>query len=140
MRALELGPAAPNTARSQAEDLRKRISDRLEAAITVLRRHAQGIVDSDLTLQPCDQEFEWADKLFVAAAENRVYGAVLAWCNHDPDRSPEDCVEFLAEVRSEAEREVRAAARWPHRSTSPSSNLMKQEIGAAWAKVLELLP
>lgn len=76
--------------------------------------------------------FSWASDAMTAAAKLKVANVVLA----SIEKFPELTIEM---VRKEAATQMRRAARYPARSTSPVSNVMEQEIGAAWAELFDTL-
>lgn len=73
--------------------------------------------------------FEWSGDAFKGAAFIQV-GSELASVNTDVE---------IDEIIAYALQRVMGAARYPARSSSMQSNLMEQEIGAAWAHAHERL-
>lgn len=84
--------------------------------------------------------FEWSAEAFFAAAMVRVATFVLEALAETPEQGgmmPAD--ELMTWLRREAHDRMLRAARHPARSSSPQSNLMEQEIGAAWTSFYEWL-
>lgn len=79
--------------------------------------------------------FEWSQVAFTAAAQLQAAQAVRHWLTNDENPRPME--ERLEAVTREMNRLVRRAARYPSRSSSPQSNIMEQETGAAFAALLE---
>ena len=70
--------------------------------------------------------FEWGESAFEAAAQHKVASVVLECLAQGT--SYDDIKELATE-------NAMRAARWPEKSTSASSNLAKQTLGAAWANL-----
>lgn len=76
---------------------------------------------------------EWdGDDIIKQGARARVFGSVSSWVANAPD------VETSVLV-AEVDENIVRSARYPKRSTSPSSNLFAQEEGAAWCEVRDML-
>lgn len=72
---------------------------------------------------------KWADKIFESSAKAEVARRVSVLIAEKRD---------LAGAMKAMQRDINSASRWPHRSTSPSSNMAHQCETAAWAEALEL--
>lgn len=75
--------------------------------------------------------FEWSDNAFKAAAKIHVGKTLQAWLTAEREK-PLTAEDIMNEVN----RMVVRATRWPERSTSVQSNVMKQEITAVWAELV----
>jgi hypothetical protein len=75
---------------------------------------------------------EWSGGAFTAAGDYEVCSWILAAVD-------ENAGVGLEKIIKQLERDVLRAARYPSRSTSPTSNLMEQEIARAKAELLETL-
>lgn len=73
---------------------------------------------------------DWAIGTFEAAARKKIWTFVLNI--EQRDRSNEEVVSLIA---AHALNEAVNGARWPQRSTEPSSNLMHQCMTQAWANL-----
>lgn len=73
----------------------------------------------------------WSGDAFKYAARHQVWSSIEKACVCDE--------VTLEHVTEEARRNVLRGAMYPEHSTSPASNLMAQEVTAAWAKALERL-
>lgn len=91
-----------------------------------------------LTEHP-DHTLTWGMEAFRAAASFKVNAIVKQWLDAAADDAndnvtPENVVEKITEHFT---RDALSAARNPSRSTSPTSNLMEQEIASAKAEWLD---
>lgn len=77
--------------------------------------------------------FEWGAAVVVDAARAHVFGTA------DEALARKDSKATVESIRLYARREATNGARWPERSTSVISNLMHQEVTAAWAELLMLI-
>lgn len=80
--------------------------------------------------------FEWADRAFEAAAQVDVATRLLDFLHAlvaDPEKTSAEAFEMTLQAARE---EVQRGARWPSRSTSPSSNHAEQQKLAAYATIL----
>lgn len=93
----------------------------------------------------------WAHSAFAAAARVKVFQDVVFGLTNE-DSNPIDSnpivtrtvdgrppYNVLPHMRDHAQKEVNRRASHPSRSTSPTSNLMDDEITAAWAEVVEII-
>lgn len=81
--------------------------------------------------------FEWSNNAFKDAAKVHVGKTLQAWIEMKNGKTLEEYVEqeHADVIMEEVNRTVVRAARWPERSTSVQSNVMKQEIAAVWAEL-----
>jgi hypothetical protein len=79
---------------------------------------------------------EWSGIAFGAAADKKVYSTMLEAIRAARHRGSDDETIFGI-LKQYALRESLRIARNPPRSTSPTSNLMEQCIGTAWAEALD---
>lgn len=91
---------------------------------------------ADKMLKDPAYELAWGGDAFSAAARIKVWSSVHAYIHENPLIADEIRVE---NVKKEAMNNVIRGARYPERSTSPTSNLMAQEVTVAWSSILELL-
>lgn len=104
-------------------------TNRAIAAITRTGNAANATLDrwkEKLAADPANA-FEWADAAFRAAATRRVVERLLALLGHGVT---------IADVVKELEAAVLSGARFPERSTSPSSNEMGRCVLQAQAELL----
>lgn len=82
--------------------------------------------------------FEWSGNgAFAAAAKLHVGKTLQAWLTNTKDSVVDtDKEEAATSIMNEVNRMVVRAARWPERSTSVQSNVMKQEIASVWAELV----
>lgn len=101
----------------------KFLSRRLESARADIAEFAAKLVADPV------HAMGWSDDAFKAAAKVKVFSLVEASLANGA--SPEDIAKWgvNAAIR---------AARDPARSSSPTSNIMEQEVAAAWAEIAEL--
>ena len=70
--------------------------------------------------------FEWSQNTFPAAAKIHVGRCLKEWITNKAT---------IDGIMYEINKIVVRAVRWPERSTSQQSNIMKQEIAAVWAEI-----
>lgn len=114
---------------------------------------ARGMIDkfkADFEVNPA-YALEYAHSTFEAAARGSVFGWAFKALTDEhgapqlyrPAESPaltgKPQRSTLERVRERAHDELVKRAASPHRSTSQTSNLLEQEVLAAWADLLELL-
>lgn len=78
----------------------------------------------------------WSSDVFASAAKVDVSKQVLLFLDENIDKS---LTEVVTTLRQHAHDKAWRAARYPARSTSPTSNLMEQCEAAAWAEFHEEL-
>jgi hypothetical protein len=88
--------------------------------------------------------FEWSQEAFQSAARLQICQDILAWLeqtfiNLDDEYAAPSDRRVLEIVAGELRREVLRNAKWPERSTSPSSNEMSLHRMSARAEWLEIL-
>ncbi len=96
-------------------------------AVTTLERAEKRLAEwgERLAGNP-ENAFSWSMEAFDAAADKSVFGQVAYYFERGLS---------VEEIKELADREVYRGARSPARSTSPVSNLMEQEVVAAYARV-----
>jgi hypothetical protein len=97
--------------------------DEINAGETLLARF-----QSQFAADPA-YAFEWSQNAFKGAARVQVGKTLLAWLDHEGATTE----SIMKEVQSTVVR----GARWPEHSTSQQSNLIKTEIVAVYAELLD---
>jgi hypothetical protein len=80
---------------------------------------------------------EWSASAFEAAAQIRVFGEVIRGLRSRKD--DESYLVLLDRITAYCQDKIYLSARYPARSTNPTSDLMNREILAAWSRAVEII-
>lgn len=107
------------------EDVKAHLTKEIARSDQAIKAH------TDMLAKNPVHAFEWADAAFTAAARHEVMTNSL--------RHLDTTTGTLETLKAAAMHRALRGARYPARSTSPSSRIMAQETAAAWAELLEVL-